>query len=122
MKGATAEPSVNTIKDPNNNSTRIMGAIQSFFLSTRNPSRSLINSIISTVSLVKLYLLVKMGENNLISSVTAESSKRLALNFRDAYVSRRPTCASIEVYLRCEPITSSATRVTNISLCARLVR
>ena len=50
MKGATAEPSVNTIRDPNNNSTRIMGAIQSFFLSTRNPSRSLINSIISTVS------------------------------------------------------------------------
>ena len=50
MKGATAEPSVNTIKDPNNNSTKIIGAIQSFFLSMRNPSKSLINSIISTVS------------------------------------------------------------------------
>src|SRR3989339_1263230 len=41
MKGAMAEPLAKTIKAPKNNSVRIMGSNQNFFLTLRKPHKSL---------------------------------------------------------------------------------
>jgi hypothetical protein len=41
MKGAMAEPLAKTIKAPKNNSVKIMGNSQNFFLTLRNPHKSL---------------------------------------------------------------------------------
>ena len=40
MKGATADPSVKTKREPNNNRTRIIGANHHFFLTLRNSQNS----------------------------------------------------------------------------------
>ena len=44
MKGATTEPSVNTIRVPNNPKKMIMGSSQNFFLSLKNSQISLAKS------------------------------------------------------------------------------
>jgi hypothetical protein len=51
MKGAMAEPLAKIIKAPKNNSVKIMGSSQNFFLTLRKPHKSL------TKSMVKLLVL-----------------------------------------------------------------
>jgi hypothetical protein len=45
MKGATADPLVKTISEPINRRTMIMGMSQNFFLTFKNPHKSLKKSI-----------------------------------------------------------------------------
>ena len=55
MKGATADPWLNTIKIPNKAKTKIIGSNQYFFLSIKNSQNSFKKSIILLKNLISYY-------------------------------------------------------------------
>ena len=49
MKGAKAEPSVNTIRAPSASRRKIIGASQNFFLTLRNSQNSAITELVAMI-------------------------------------------------------------------------